>query len=1019
MFKTVFNLAFLCLLLGASGLVAQGAIRGTVTSDDNEPLIGVSVIQLGTTNGIVTDLDGNYALNLVEGGKTVRFSYTGFAPQEVEVGSQTVIDIVLGSDSELLDEVVVIGYGTERKRDVLGSIASVDEEQITQTTPVNAFDAIQGRLSGVSITSNGGPGSGSEIRIRGTSTFGAGVSPLYVVDGQQLDNIDNINPNDIASIEVLKDGASAAIYGSKAANGVVIITTKGGSRDKTGIEITHSTGLSDVSSLIPVSNTRQRVLFEQQRSGGIGTGTDTDSLSTRFQQSVDLQDLLLRTGVRNQTGLSISGGGENSRFYWNTGYLTEDGIILNSDYSRINTSLKVDFDFSSALSAGTRINASYEKQGGLDENSVFRQLAERPAYLPVRDGNGDLFPLAFGRRNPLAEAIAATADDRNFRSTVFSFVELRILPELSLRSTLGINYRQRVRNEFNPSIIQNPGRPATGREQQDLDYDVQQENYLTYKKKFGDHNISALLGMQTQRYNSEYSELRAVSFANDLIQTFNNVSELNTGATRSLKDRHALLSFFGRASYNYRGKYLLAGTLRRDGSSRFGTNRGYGNFPSASVGWRISAEPFMEGIRGTVSDLKLRASYAITGNERIGNYDAQLLYSPGFIYNGINGLAPVQLSNPDLSWESTKQVNLGLDLELLEGRFTATVDYYVKTTDDLLYNVPLPRETGFDVSRQNVGSVENRGLELTLGGTPLKLGDFKWYTSFNIATNENKVLSLNDPDGFEQGPFIIQVGQPIGNIYGFTNTGIFAYDESNAFTNDGVQLTPVFGADGAFTNYTLNGQTFNGEVNQLKQGSNTLGGGDVIWKDLNGDFRIDNTNDRSVIGNGLPKVFGGFFNEFSYKSLSFSFLFDYNFGNDIYRNYDDRRNTATSFGATPHPDRIEGAWLRPGDVVEYPSLDRTRSQNRIGIDSYYLSDADFIKLRNVRLTYNLPANIVSRLVWLGGVSVNLSVNNLATFTNYEGYNPELGSRGNALEPGIDNLRYPNKTEFIFGIKVRL
>ncbi|MBB4079250.1 TonB-linked SusC/RagA family outer membrane protein [Lewinella aquimaris] len=1009
-------LAFCC-LVGTAG--AHGSIRGTVTSEENEPLIGVSVVQLGTNNGTVTDLDGNYQLNLIEGSKTVQFSYTGFATQEVEVGALTVIDVVLGTNAELLDEIVVIGYGTERKRDVLGSIASVDEEAITQTTPVNAFDAIQGRLSGVQISSNGGPGSGSEIRIRGTSTLGGGVDPLYVVDGQQLENIDNLNPNDIASIEVLKDGASAAIYGSKSANGVVIITTKQGTQGKTNLEINHSTGVSQVSSLIPVSNTRQRVLFEQQRSGGVGSGTDTDSLSARFQQEVDIQDLLIRTGVRNQTGLSVSGGGENSRFYWNTGYLSEDGIILNSDYSRINTSLKVDFDFNTFISAGTRINASYEKQGGLNENTVFRQLSERPAYLPVRDGNGELFPEVFGRQNPLAEALETVNDDRNFRSTLFSYVELKLLPELAFRSTLGVNYRQRKRNIFEPTITQRQGNPATGREQQILDYDLQQENYLTYKKKFGNHNLSLLAGMQTQRWNNEFSEIRAVSFASDLIQTFNNVAELNTSATRTLQNRHALLSYFGRMSYNYRGKYLLAGTLRRDGSSRFGDNRKYGNFPSASVGWRISAEPFMEGIRGVVSDLKLRAAYAITGNERIGDYDSQLLYSPGFIYNGVNGVAPTQLSNPDLGWESTEQTNFGLDLELLEGRFTTTLDFYTKTTDDLLYEVPLPEETGFSIVQKNVGSVENKGVELTIGGTPLKLGDFRWYTSFNIATNKNKVLSLADPDGFESGPFKIEVGESLGNIYGFTNLGVFAYDESNAFTDDGTLLTPVFDADGAFTNYTLNGQTYTGEVNQLRAAGRTLGGGDVIWDDLNGDFNIDNTNDRSVIGNGLPKYFGGFFNEFTYRSLSFSFLFDYNFGNDIYRNYDDRRNTATSFGATPHPDRIEGAWLEQGDVVEYPSLDRRRSQNRIGVDSYYLSDADFIKLRNVRLTYELPTNIVNRLNWLSGVSVNLSVNNPITWTNYEGYNPELGSRGSALQPGIDNLRYPNRTEYIFGIKVRL
>ena len=1000
-------------------LDAAQPVSGMVTDGTGEPLIGVSIQEQGTNNGTLTDVDGRYSLTVENEESVLLYSYIGFKSTSATVGAQSTIDIVLVDDAAQLDEIVVIGYGTERRRDVLGAIASVDEEAITQTTPVNAFDAIQGRLAGVQITSNGGPGAGSDIRIRGTSTLSAGTDPLYVVDGQQLENIDNLNPNDIASIEVLKDGASAAIYGSKSANGVVIITTKSGVRGRTGLEINHSTGLNEVSSLIPVANTRQRVLFEQQRSGGIGSGVDPDSLSARFQQEVDLQDELLRTAVRNQTGLSISGGGENSTFYWNTGYLNQNGVVLNSDYARVNTSLKVDFNFNSVISAGTRLNGSYEKQSGLDENSVFRQLAERPPYLPVRDGNGELFPQAFGRRNPLAEALAATNDDRNFRSTIFSYLELDLLPQLKLRSTLGVNYRQRKRNGFNPSILQGGQNPATGYESQDLDYDVQQENYLTYTGEFGGHNLTALAGLQTQRWNSENSMIRAVTFASDLIQTFNNVAELNTGATQTFQERHALLSYFGRVGYNFRGKYLLAGTLRRDGSSRFGTDRQYGNFPSASVGWRISAEPFMDGVRATVSDLKLRASYAITGNERIPNYASRFLYSPGFIYNGINGVAPQQLSNPDLGWESTEQVNVGLDLQLLEGRITTTLDYYVKTTKDLLYRVPLPEETGFEEAVRNVGSVENRGFELTISATPLRLNDFKWYTSFNFATNENKVLSLADPDGFQSGPFIIEVGESIGNIYGFTNLGVFAYDESNAFTDAGVQLTPNFDSDGAFLNYTLNGQLYTGEVNQLQAANRVLGGGDVIWKDLNGDFMIDNTNDRSVIGNGLAKYFGGFFNEVTYKSVSLSFLFDYNFGNDIYRNYDDRRNTNTTFGATPHPDRIEGAWLRPGDEVEYPSLDRTRSQNRIGIDSYYLSDADFIKLRNVRLSYNLPPGLANRVSWLSGLSVNLSVNSPIVWTNYEGYNPELGTRGQGLQPGIDNLRYPNYTEYILGFQVRL
>ncbi len=1009
-------LGLLCLLTGS--LFGQKSISGTVTSTEGETLIGVSIVQVGTTSGVVSDLDGNYSFTLSPNGEqSVRFSYTGYATQEVEVGNQTIINVTMESDAELLDEVVVIGYGTERKRDVLGSIASIKTEDIAQNTPVSAFDAIQGRLSGVQITGGGGPGAGSDIRIRGTSTLSGGVNPLYVVDGQQLDNIDNLDPNSIASIEVLKDGASAAIYGSKSANGVVIITTKRGSDTGVSVEVTHNTTVGNMYRLIPVSNTRQRQLHETGRNGGAPVTTSADSLSLRFQQEVDIQDLLTQTAVRNQTNLALSGGSGKTRFYWNTGYLDEQGIVFNSFYKRYNTNLRVDFDLGKKFSAGTRLNASYETQSGLNESSVFRQLAERPAYLPVRDFNGDLFPETFGRQNPLAEALETRRDNRNFRTNLFNFVEFKITPDLTIRSTVGLNFRLRKNNEFDPIIVQRPGNPATGRERQYLDHDIQQENYLTYKKSFGKHNLTALAGTQIQKWNIEFSEIRATSFASDLIETFNNVAELNTASTITTRQGHALASFYGRLSYNFAGRYLLAGTIRRDGSSRFGADNRYGNFPSVSAGWRISGEPFWDKLRSTISDFKVRVGYAITGNERIGNYDAQLLYSPGFIYNGVNGVAPTQLANPNLGWESTEQLNYGVDLEFLEGRAGITLDVYRKTTDDLLYSVPLPEETGFTGVTRNIGSVENRGVELTLSGTPINTGKFKWFTSFNIATNKNEVLELADEDGFQSGNFIIQEGQPLGNFFGYVNQGVFAYDESNAFTPNGDRLTPNFDGDGAFVDYSLNGSTYTGEVEQLRAGNTLLRGGDIIWEDIDGNFTI-NTADRQIVGNGYADVFGGFFNEFTYSGLSLSVLFDYNFGNDIYRRYDQRRNFDATFGRTPSPERLLGAWTQQGDVTEWPSLDRRRPHNRLNPSSQMISSGDFVKLRSIRLGYRLPKSLIGNLNWLKSVRVNLAVNNPITWTEYVGFNPELGTRGNPLQPGFDDLRYPSKTEYIFGIQAR-
>lgn len=997
---------------------AQQQISGTVTSSDGEPLIGVSVVQIGTSTGTVTDIDGNYAFSFSpDRGNKIRFSYTGFASQEVEVGTQSVINIVLEGDSEILEEVVVIGYGTERKRDVLGSIASIRSEDIAQNTPVDAFDAVQGRLAGVQITGGGSPGESTDIRIRGTSTLSGGVGPLYVVDGQQLDNIDNLDPNSIASIEVLKDGASAAIYGSKSANGVVIITTKQGQSGRVSVELTHNTTLSEIYRLLPVANTRQRQLFETGRNGGIPSETDVDSLSTRFQQEVDIQDLLTQTSVRNQTNLALSGGGEKTKFYWNTGIVDQEGIIFNSSYRRYNSNLNVDFDLGNKFSAGTRLNASYEFRKGLNESSVLRQLAERPAYLPVRDFNGELFPETFGRQNPLAEALETRRDDRNFRANLFNYVEFKLTPDLSLRSTLGVNFRFRKRNNFDPLIVQTPGNPATGSELQDLQHDIQQENYLTYKKKFGKHRITALAGTQIQQWNIEFSRIQAVSFASDLVETFNNVAELNLAQTTTTREGHALASLYGRLSYNYDGKYLFAATVRRDGSSRFGADRRFGNFPSVSAGWRISAEPFWDGLREIVSDFKVRAGYAITGNERIGNYDASLLYSPGFIYGGVNGVAPTQLSNPNLGWESTEQLNYGVDLEFFQGRAGVTLDVYRKTTKDLLYDVPLPEESGFGSVRQNIGSIENSGVELTVSGTPINTGKFKWFTSFNIATNDNKVLDLADDDGFEDGNFIIKEGEPLGNMFGYANNGVFAYDESNAFTSEGQQLTPNFNDAGEFVNYTLNGSEFNGEVNQLRFGNTVLQGGDIIWDDLDGNFLI-NSFDRQVIGNGYADVFGGFFNEFTYAGVSLAVLFDYNFGNDIFRAYDNLRNFNNSFGRTPSPERIEGAWTQQGDVTEWPSLDRRRPQNRLNPNSQMISSGDFIKLRSIRAGYNLPQSLLGKANWISSVRLTLAVNTPVVWTEYTGYDPELNTRGNALQPGFDFLRYPGTTEYIFGLQAK-
>ncbi|NJB35137.1 SusC/RagA family TonB-linked outer membrane protein [Croceivirga sp. JEA036] len=997
-------------------------VSGKVTDPDGEPIPGVNVVQKGTTNGISTDFDGNYTINLIEGSKTLIFSYIGFDTKEVKVNSSS-LSVVLKQDTQSLDEVVIIGYAKVSREKVLGALSTVKSEKLAEVTPTNAFEGVQGRLAGVQIASNGGPGAGFDIKVRGTSTFSAGgTGPLYVVDGQQLDNIDNIDPNDIASLEVLKDGATTAIYGTRGANGVVLITTKSGKKGEVSVDVNVVTGVNSLNGAIPVANTRQRLFYEDvrrteaQRQNPIGA--QRDSLNLLYRNSFDLQDLITRAGFRNQVNVAVSAGNEKSRAYWNTGFLNEDGIVVNSNFRRINTRLKIDFMPSEKLTFGTNFNASFEELSGLEENQVFQQLVERIAYFPVLEPNGDFTPEIAGRQNPLAEANLRELRLRTWRGQSFSFAQYELLPSLTLKSTLGLNFRLRRNNDFQPLLVLNPRNTnplASFRDR--IDYDIQQENFVNYTNEFGKHSVSAFAGMQIlKRYQEEFGISNAL-FVSEDIRTFNNADPdglgINSGQT--FNTRSNLYSLFAGFNYDFDNRYLISATLRRDGSSRFGENKEFGYFPSGSIGWRVSNEPFLKG-NTVLNNLLLRASYGETGNDRIGDYEFTSALVPGAIYDGISGVQPTRLGNPNLSWESTNATNIGFDLGMFRNRLTINFDVWRKDTEDLLANVPLPEESGFSSIRQNVGAVRNQGIDLNVGGTIIKAPNFQWNSNFNISFQENEVTKLAGGTPFQSGDYIIEEGQPIGNIFGFKNLGVFQYDESNAFTDEGVQLTPNFDADGQFTNYTLNGQEFTGNVNQIRNDGRVAEGGDIIWDDVDGDFVITN-EDRQVIGNGLPTAFGGFNNDFTYKDISLSFLFDFTLGNDTWRRWDELRNDLNSANETPGPDRIEGSWQNPGDITAYPRLNRV-PQNRDRPNSFYVTDGSFIKLRFVRLGYNVPQSALDRLGFLKKCSFFISGNNLLTWTNYPGYNPELGTRGNPLQPGLDNLRFPNDREVIFGMNLK-
>ncbi|PQB08937.1 hypothetical protein BST83_00850 [Polaribacter filamentus] len=994
--------------------VQQSKISGSVTDTYGNPIPGVSILIKKSTRGTVSDFDGKFTLLMSPGDKTLVFSSIGFKTKEVEVGNQTTISVVLKDDTEGLDEVVVIGYAAVSRDKILGALGTVKAEEIVQATPTSPFDAVQGRLSGVQILSNGGPGAGFDIKIRGTSTFSAGgTEPLYVVDGQQLDNIDNIDPSDIASLEILKDGATAAIYGSRAANGVVLITTKTGKSGEFSLDVNATTAVTNLIGGLALPNSNERRLYERLRTNPDNLRTaDLDSLSLLQRNSINSQDLITRMGVRQLFNVALSGGGEKSKFYWNTSILEEEGVIVNSSYKRISSLLKIDLTPSKKFKVGTKINLTYEEQKGLNESNVFNSLISTVPTFPIFEPDGSYSPRLGGRRNAVAEANLGKRNTRNFRAQLFNYAQYNFFPTLSIKSTLGINYRYNQFDGFRPTILEREF--PRGERDTRLSYDIQQENFINYKEDFGKHTLSAFAGMQIQKYSREEFDVRS-NFVSDDIQTFNNIDPTTFSLDVGENSKNNLFSLFGGINYDFDNKYLFAATVRRDGSSRFGDNKEYGFFPSASVGWRVSSENFMEGV-DFIDNLLLSANYGVTGNERIGNYEFGGAYSPGAIYNGISGVVPTRLGNPDLGWESTTQTNIGITLNMFKKRLNFNADFWRKDTSDLLASVPLPEETGFSGIRQNIGAIRNEGIDLSLSGTLIKNENFSWKSAFNITFLRNEVLELAGGTSFQSGDYIIEEGESLGNIYGFKNLGVYQYDESNAYTDTGIRLTPNFDGDGAFVDYSLNGQDYTGSVTQLRNAGRTLEGGDIIWDDIDGDFDITAT-DRQVIGNGVATMFGGFSNDFKYKNFGMSILFDYSFGQDIWRRYDELRNDLNSGNETPGPDRINGSWREQGDITVYPRMNRV-PQNRERPNSFFVTSGDFIKLRFVNFTYDMPKTFTQKVNWLKTMSLNLSFNNIATWTNYIGYNPELGSRGNPLQPGVDNLRYPNKTDIILGLRVK-
>lgn len=1028
--------AALCFFIVLNAMAQRKSITGTVTDPAGESLPGVSVTIKGTTDGVVTDINGKFSIGVNANARTLVFSYIGMKQQEVQIDDRTTINVTLQPDVVGVEEVVVVGYGTQRKRDVTGAITSVDEKMIEKRQAVNVYDVLQGEAPGVLVVSNSGaPGDENTIRIRGNSTFESGVNPLYIVDGVPLDDISSINPNDIKSMEILKDAASAAIYGSRSANGVIIITTKSGEEGKAKLDVRYLQSWNFLSHKVPQANTYERRLFENRAKLDLYS-LGSDSLGIATNANNDYQDYMTRVANRKQLDLSVSGGTNKLKYFSSIGVLDETGIVPNSFNKRVSGRINSEYQATDKLKFSSRVTFSYQNTNRINEGKVIQQAMQRPPHFILYFPDGSYaFDIA-GRKNPVAEAYYRKNDNKIFTVSLFESAEYKFSKYLRLQANVNGNFMLGRRHYFNSSYLStSTPKVADGGDDTSFKRNLAGEAYLSYNREFGGHNVSALAGTTAEDWFDEDLNFAGSNYVTEDVTTINSIQSLDLLNTTTSGTSHSMVGFFGRLSYSYKGKYLFNSNIRRDGSSRFINNR-WGTFPSASIGWRFSDESFMNWTKPYLKDAKFRASWGVTGNQNIGNYEALNLYNFGtYYYQGISGVnTSKSFGNPDLKWEQTAQTNLGLDLMFFDGRMTVNADYYVKTTEGLLYNSLMPSELGYSSLKVNLGSIENKGYEFNISGIPIQKKNFSWQTSFNFSINRNKILELAGGDYVQSSAWLVAVGQPIGQFYGYKALGVYEYDESNAYTSDyKTRLNPVFERDNLGnviiqedgkpilkgytypdgTDYAWNPST--NPVYPIKVGSAVFKGGDMIWDNIDDNDQIDD-KDRQVLGKGYPDWFGGWNNTINYKRLTFTFSFYGNFGNMIYNNAKFQLTKYSTTNVTPQPYEIYNAWRFPGQITDVPWAQKSTLENTSReLSSAFLEDGSFIRLRNVRLSYQLD-NKYAKKIFMNGLTAYIYANNLLTWTNYTGFDPELGG-GTVLTPGNDTGSYPRKREVGFGLNL--
>lgn len=1005
----------------AQTISVQGVVK-----DKEGPLTGVTIVVNGGTNGTLTNLKGEYNIQAPAKGE-LKFSFMSYETKIVNIDGKKIINVSLNESSVDLDEVVVVGYGTQKKRDITGSIVSINAAELQKNSPTNVGEALQGKVAGLSILTSSEPGKDAQFKIRGISTLGdeSGSSPLFIVDGMEVTSISSINPKDIASIEVLKDAASAAIYGSRSANGVILITTKQGDKSKPQFNVNYSVRMSHVAKTRPQMNRLESYNFDEIRSyleGLQNAFVITDSLNPIYMNEHFYQDELFRTALTHQLDMSISGAENKIKYYSSFGFLSDDGIHVNTYNRRLNARFNAEYQATPKLTVGVRFSPSVT-DARIAPWGTRTAILTRPSYLAVLNpSTGEYISYLGGVTNPVGNAMLGKNNRQIYNLDFNQYILYKFNPYLRLNISFSAYVNQSNNVQAQPDFLRYDGL-TIGANQNSLNVNWTQENTLTYNRQFGKvHNIEALLGSSLRQNTRETLNLNTSGMPNS-IELANMYSLVNYNGTSAAWQQNRTASLFTRLGYNYKGRYIINTNIRADESSRFGINKRFALFPSVSTGWRFSDEKFMSFIKPLVKDAKLRFSYGITGNQTAGDFASMRLYQPSY-YGSTLGLIPTQLENKDLSWEKTTQYNLGLDLMLAEGRINLTADVYEKYTTGILYNVRLPQTSGFATTYKNAGDVSNRGVELSLKTINVKLENFEWGTTFNFGINKNMIAYI--PAGTEQfinDIYYMAQGFEVGTMYGYKALGIYSYNESNAFTSDWQQLTPVFNANGVFQNsYTLNGQPTDIKPSEVKQlhydtsNGQIFKGGDVIWDDIDKNGII-NVKDRQVLGHGMPKLTGGFGNDLRYKNISLSMFFNYSFGNDVFNfpsQYTHSYNG--SYNMKADPVIIQNSWLAPGDVKKFPAPAKSLVGNTRVNSSLWIEDGSFIRLTNVKLSYECPKKLYSKLK-IKGLTITLQGNNLLTWTNYSGFDPEVSI--SSFTAGYDYEGYPRARTVQLSVNINL